>query len=154
MISLLHRKAEKSILTNCFIAFFLIFIPILCILNSANELQAEEPDPSSYGQCQNFQGTWTGQINLVNYGSQHVEAIIFQNECHLSIKTSSTLSYGQDFSGDVTQGDYLTVIDEKTGETWTTHYSRARFEGIKLYDYVNNLSDLDELAIIRIPASE
>lgn len=93
--------------------------------------------------------TWQGVLSLVSNGTQSVSATITQCGTAITIKTTTTLEYGQKFVGTMdTNGDIL-VYDQITSEDWTTHYSQAQTNSIKLYDFVQNGTKLDSLVLSR-----
>jgi len=92
---------------------------------------------------------WSGTLNLVNYGSQSISATIVHSGSNVTIQTNSAFPYGKEFSGTISSSGYLTLWDADTGEEWTTHYHKASSSSIKIYDYVNDFKDLDELVLYR-----
>jgi len=145
----LKKTGEK--LVARFLLLVLFIIPVLCIFNSSNLLHASETLQADSSGCLDLQGYWLGHVDLNEYGAQAINATIYQSGCYIVISTSSILSYGKNFSGEILQGDYLTVLDTSTWQTWTTHFARANLNSIRLYDYVHNFTDFDELILDREP---
>jgi hypothetical protein len=96
--------------------------------------------------------SWTGFLDLVDGIKEPVTATIFQNGAHVEITTSSTQEYGRKFVGQITRNGSMSMIDQITGEVWTTHFDRARSTRIDLYDFVHNNRDLDRLFLTRTTA--
>ena len=106
---------------------------------------------SSAQDCLNISGSWTGFLHLENHGDQNVQAFIIQENCSLTIQTSTNFIYGRYFTGTIDEGDHLQMYDIDTGEVWTTLFTEATQAHIQLLDYVNNLTGLDELNITFLP---
>jgi len=95
---------------------------------------------------------WAGYLDIKNNkyrGYQAVSATIIHSGRSLQINTSSTLHYGQQFSGTISSGGYIFVRDSTTGQTWTTHRGSANTRRVDLYDYVNNFKELDRMKLTR-----
>ncbi len=95
---------------------------------------------------------WSGYLNLKDNraeGYQNITASIVHEGAAVQITTTSTLKYGQQFSGRISSNGYMLLYDSVTGEDWTTHYSNAVSTQIDLYDYVNNLTELDRMFLGR-----
>ncbi len=95
---------------------------------------------------------WGGYLEIKNtqaQGFQNITATIVQNGSAVQITTSSTLLYGQLFTGSIKNNGYMRMYDSVTGEDWTTHYRNATATNVDLYDYVNGLKDLDRMLLIR-----
>ncbi len=95
---------------------------------------------------------WGGYLNIKDnqaQGFQNITATIVQNGSAVQISTTSTLQYGRLFTGSIKSNGFMLMYDSVTGEDWTTHYSNATATNVDLYDYVNNLKDLDRMLLIR-----
>ncbi len=87
---------------------------------------------------------WAGFLDLKNdkaTGYQNIAASIVHNGSSVQITTTSTLAYGQYFSGTISSGGSMKMYDSTTGEDWTTIGGRATGNRIDLYDYVNDLNN-------------
>ena len=96
-----------------------------------------------------IEGSWSGELRLINYGTEAVTAQITQNGGDIEIETTSTLPYGRYFSGTINKSGYIYVMDADTGQTWTTLEGNASSHHIRLYDYVNNFKNVDRLELFR-----
>lgn len=96
-------------------------------------------------------GGWNGYVNLVNYGNENVSisATVSQDGRSITISTNSPFSYAKSFRGTISDGGYIKVKDQSTGETWTTHSGSASASHFAIYDYVNDFTDLDKLEVSR-----
>lgn len=94
-------------------------------------------------------GQWQGVLDLKNYGSQPVTANVTHCGDHITISTSSTLPYGQNFSGSVSSGGSLLLKEGATYEIWSSHMGPARSNDLRIYDYVNNQTQMDSLKLTR-----
>lgn len=97
-------------------------------------------------------GNWAGFLDIKNTeaeGYQNITATIVQSGSSVQIATSSTLLYGRLFTGRIDSRGDMIMYDSITGETWTTHYSKATTNNVDLYDYVNGLKDLDRMLLGR-----
>jgi len=93
---------------------------------------------------------WHGRLVLKDSGyKEDVTATVVQTGSRLVITTSSVQKYGKSFSGSINRSANITVRDQNTGQDWTTHYTKARWNMIDLYDYVHNFHDLDRLYLER-----
>jgi len=95
---------------------------------------------------------WAGNLNITNegfQGNEGVTAVITQDGESITISTSSTLTYGQYYSGHTSADGYLTVRDSATNKIWTTFKGNATTTLIQLYDYVNNNATFDTLFLAR-----
>lgn len=91
-------------------------------------------------------GNWAGFLEIKNTeapGYENITATIVQSGAAVQITTSSTLAYGQLFTGRISSGGSMKMYDSITGQDWTTHYSKATSTKVDLYDYVNNLNNKD-----------
>lgn len=112
----------------------------------ASEQLTQDGSPS----CVFLGGVWQGVLTLVNYGQQMVMATVSQEDCNISINTSSTLPYGQFFVGHISNVDELLLYDIQTGEDWTTFLLPPTLTSFAIYDYVNNYTGLDKLELTRV----
>lgn len=94
-------------------------------------------------------GQWQGVLDLKNYGSQPVSATITQCGERITIHTSSTLPYGQNFSGSVSSGGSILLKEGVTYQIWSSHLGPATSNSLRVYDYVNNQTQLDALKLTR-----
>jgi len=94
-------------------------------------------------------GEWQGVLDLKNYGSQPVTATISHCGERITITTSSTLPYGQSFSGRVSSGGSILLKEGVTYQIWSSHLGPARSNDLRVYDYVNNQTQLDSLKLAR-----
>lgn len=94
-------------------------------------------------------GEWQGVLDLKNYGSQPVTATINQCGERITITTSTTLPYGQSFSGRVSSGGSILLKEGVTYQIWSSHLGPARTNDLRVYDYVNNQTQLDSLKLSR-----
>ncbi|NNF46486.1 MAG: hypothetical protein HKN69_06920 [Desulfofustis sp.] len=92
---------------------------------------------------------WSGRLLLISGKREPVTAVIYQNGAQVEIVTSTTQRYGRRFVGSVSSSGHMRMIDQTTGELWTTYISPANSTRIDLYDYVNNFQDLDNLLLTR-----
>ena len=95
---------------------------------------------------------WLGFLDIKDTrsaGYQNISATIVQNGSAVQINTSSTLDYGHQFNGSIDSSGNMLMYDSITGEDWTTHYSKATANSVDLYDYVNNLKELDRMLLNR-----
>ena len=95
---------------------------------------------------------WAGYLDIKDTraeGFQNITATIVQNGSAVQITTSSTLMYGRMFNGSIKSNGFMLLYDSVTGEDWTTHYRNATETSVDLYDYVNNLKDLDRMLLLR-----
>jgi hypothetical protein len=95
---------------------------------------------------------WVGSLEIKDtraQGFQNIAATVVQNGAAVQIVTSSTLEYGHMFSGRISNNGFMLIYDSITGEDWTTHYKNASANSIDLYDFVNNLRDLDRMYLGR-----
>ena len=92
---------------------------------------------------------WSGRLLLINGRSEPVTAVIYQNGAQIEIVTSTSQRYGKRFVGSVSSSGHMRMIDQTTGELWTTFMGPANSTRIDLYDYVNNFQDLDNLKLTR-----
>ncbi len=95
---------------------------------------------------------WVGTLTITNEGnegSESVTSVITHSGESVTISTSSSLAYGQYFSGHSNESGYLTVRDSATNKIWTTHKGNDSGTLIQLYDYVNNDTTFDTLFLVR-----
>ena len=92
---------------------------------------------------------WSGRLLLINGQSEPVTAVIYQDGAQIEIVTSTSQRYGKRFVGSVSSSGHMRMIDQTTGELWTTFMGPANSTRIDLYDFVNNLQDLDNLLLTR-----
>jgi hypothetical protein len=113
------------------------------------EIEAEETVDTYTGPDLN--GSWSGFVNLVNEGNENVSisATVSQSGGSISISTSSPYSYARSFSGKISNSGDIKVKDGHTGETWTTYSGAASESSIRLYDWVNDFTDLDKIELSR-----
>ncbi|WP_163335694.1 hypothetical protein [Desulfopila sp. IMCC35008] len=113
------------------------------------EIEEDEPDTPYTGPDLN--GSWNGFVNLVNEGNENVSvsASVSQDGKNISISTSSPYSYARSFSGKISSSGDIKVKDNNTGEIWTTHSGAASANSIRLFDWVNDYTDLDRLELSR-----
>lgn len=110
-----------------------------------------EPEPTKPPVGADLNGdNWHGRLILVESGfKEEVTATVKQNGSELEITTSSAQKYGKKFIGKIDKSAFVRVTDQDTGEDWTTHYQKARWNMIDLYDYVHMFKDLDRLYLTR-----
>lgn len=113
------------------------------------EIENDEPDAPYTGPDLN--GSWSGFVNLVNEGNENVSvsASVSQDGENISISTNSPYSYARSFSGKISSSGNIKVRDGHTGEIWTTHSGAASASSIRLFDWVNDFTDLDRLELSR-----
>ncbi len=95
---------------------------------------------------------WIGTLTVTNEGnegSESVTSVITQSGADVTISTSSSLAYGQYYSGHTNESGYLTVRDSATNKVWTTHKGNASASSIQLYDFVNDNTTFDTLFLVR-----
>ena len=92
---------------------------------------------------------WSGTLHLINGSREQVTALIYQNGAQIEIVTSTTQRYGKRFVGSVSSGGHMSMVDQTTGELWTTFKGPANSVRIDLYDCVNFCRDLDNLRLSR-----
>ena len=92
---------------------------------------------------------WSGTLHLINGKREQVTALIYQTGAQIEIVTSTSQRYGRRFVGSVSSSGHMRMIDQTTGELWTTFMGPANSTRIDLYDYVNNFQDLDRLILTR-----
>ncbi len=119
--------------------------------SSSSETATETAEPKVEPVGADIGGdNWHGRLILKDSGyKEDVTATIVQNGSRLVITTSSVQKYGKNFSGTINRSANITVRDQDTGQDWTTHYTKARWNMIDLYDYVHNFHDLDRLYLER-----
>lgn len=106
-----------------------------------------EPEVEPVGA--DLAGNWSGYLELVNHSRENITAVVVQNGSQVEITTSSTQPYGKIFKGTINSSRKMSVIDQTTGEIWTTFKGPAFPTQIDLYDYVNNFTGLDRLFLKR-----
>ncbi|WP_136799190.1 hypothetical protein [Desulfosediminicola ganghwensis] len=110
---------------------------------------------SSQSECEDgligpsLAGQWQGVLDLKNYGSQSVSATITHCGERITIRTSTTLPYGQNFTGRVSSGGSIILKEGVTYEIWSTPLGPATSNSLRVYDYVNNQTQLDALKLAR-----
>jgi len=95
---------------------------------------------------------WVGTLAIRqegDEGEESVTGVITHSGESVTISTSSSLSYGQYFSGHISASGYLTVRDSATNKIWTTHKGNATSTSLQLYDFVNENATFDTLVLIR-----
>ena len=95
---------------------------------------------------------WKGTLTIRARGfegQQEVTAKIIQCGSNVTIETSSTLAYGKLFTGSISSGRGMFMIDQATSLDWTTYSTKATANAIDLYDYVNNFNNFDTLILRR-----
>ena len=117
--------------------------------SSAEEEVPEEPKQEPVGA--DLDGdNWHCRLILADSGfKEDVTATVEQNGNELVITTSTTQKYGKKFIGHISRDANIDVRDQDTGQDWTTHYDKARWNMIDLYDYVHTFRDLDRLYLER-----
>lgn len=118
--------------------------------SSGSDTSTETPATPVVGPDLN--GSWAGYLEIKNTeapGYENISATIVHSGAAVQITTSSTLAYGRLFTGRINSSGSMTMYDSITGEDWTTHYSKATTTTVDLYDYVNNLKDLDRMLLAR-----
>lgn len=95
---------------------------------------------------------WGGRLTIRQEGSEGEESVtgvVTHSGESVTISTSSTLAYGQYYTGHTSASGYITVRDNATNKVWTTHYVNATSTSLQLYDFVNDTADYDTLVLIR-----
>ena len=92
---------------------------------------------------------WSGYLYLVDGKTERVYANIVQSGSYITISTTSTQSYGRNFTGTIDSDNDMYLYDSNTGEDWTTHFGPCGINRIELHDYVHNLTALDGLFLAR-----
>ena len=114
------------------------------------EPEPEPPPPTVRPVGVDLAGdNWAGYLDLVNGRRELVTAVVYQNGSEIRITTTATQSYGKNFVGKIFSNRQMRMIDEDTGETWTTFKGPAFPTQIDIYDYVNNFTGLDRLVLKR-----
>jgi hypothetical protein len=115
------------------------------------EIEIESEDSSSPYTGPDLNGSWSGFINLVNEGNENVSisASVSQDGRNISISTSSPYSYARNFSGKISSSGNIKVKDGNTGEIWTTHSGAASASSIRIFDWVNDYTELDRIELSR-----
>lgn len=119
--------------------------------NDDEEIEDEPEEPAAPYTGPDLNGSWSGFVNLVNKGNENVSisASVSQDGENISINTSSPYSYARSFSGKISSSGNIKVKDGNTGEIWTTHSGAASASSIRLYDWVNDFTDLDRVELSR-----
>ncbi|HSL40501.1 MAG TPA: hypothetical protein VK857_09020 [Desulforhopalus sp.] len=114
------------------------------------EPEPEPPPPTVRPVGVDLAGdNWAGYLDLVNGTREPVTAVVYQNGSEIRITTTSTQRYGKSFVGKIFSNRQMRLIDQTTGETWTTFKGPAFSTQIDIYDYVNNFTALDRLVLKR-----
>lgn len=92
---------------------------------------------------------WFGYLYLVDGKTERVTAKVVQSGSSISISTSSSQSYGRNFTGTIDAENNMYLYDSNTGEDWTTHFGPCGINRIELHDYVHDLEALDGLFLAR-----
>jgi len=114
------------------------------------EPEPEPPQPTAKPVGVDLAGdNWAGYLDLVNGTWEPVTAVVYQNGSEIRITTTATQRYGRSFVGKISSNRHMSLIDQTTGELWTTFKGPAYSTQIDIYDYVNNFTGLDRLVLKR-----
>jgi len=114
------------------------------------EPEPEPPPPTVRPVGVDLAGdNWAGYLDLVNGTRELITAVVYQNGSEIRITTTATQRYGKSFVGKIFSNRQMRLIDQTTGETWTTWNGPAFPTQIDIYDYVNNFTALDRLVLKR-----
>ncbi len=142
------KRYRKFLRASCGIGFLCCCYSIF--LFPSKLAASEQLETGGKQSCISVRGHWQGVLLLVNHGQQAVTATVGQEDCDISIQTSSGLPYGQYFTGHISSENELLVYDMQTGEDWTSYVSQATVTSFTIYDYVNDFSELDKLQLTKI----
>lgn len=119
--------------------------------STAEEEKTATAEPTKDPVGADLNGTnWVGSLTLADDGVREaITATVRQNGSDLEITTSTSKGYGRKFIGTIEEDAYIEVEDQDTGEIWSTHFDKARWNMIDLYDYVHNLQEFDRLYLER-----